>query len=202
MEIRYVMLDGIVYENVKEYAALLPDARQEKIARYRFDSDKLLSLAAGLLIRSAVGDRPISLNEHGKPYVEGFEKNFSVSHSGMCAAIAVDDQEVGLDVEQLAGEDRLKIVNRFYHPEEREYVMGAEDRLRAFTRIWTRKEAYVKQIGTGIADDLTAFSTVSGELKERIASFDLDGYALSVCSERAIDENEIYISKYELKDLI
>ena len=202
MEIKIVMLDGVRYADVAEYAALLPAERQEKIARYRFENDKLLSLAAGLLIRSVVGDRPISLNEHGKPYVEGFNRFFSVSHSGMCAAIAVDEREVGLDVEQLAGEDRLKIAGRFYHPEERECVNKAEDLCQAFTRVWTRKEAYLKQIGTGIAADLTAFSTVSGELSERIASFDLDGYVLSICTERKIDKNDVYISKSELKDLL
>jgi 4'-phosphopantetheinyl transferase len=196
------MLDGVEYEKVKEYAALLPDERQEKIARYRFDSDRLLSLAAGLLIRSVIGDSPIILNEHGKPYVEGFGRHFSVSHSGRCAAIAVDEDEIGLDVEQLAAEDRLKIAARFYHPEEQRFVEEAEDQPRAFTRVWTRKEAYLKQIGTGIATDLTAFSTLSGELNSRIASFDLDEYTLSVCAERAIDKDNIYFSDIELKDLV
>ena len=200
MKIICTYLDTIEYRDMARYAALLPAYRQEKIARLRFDSDKLLSLAAGLLIRYAVGDRPITLNEHGKPYISG-GVYFSVSHSGSCAAIAVDSAEVGLDVEKLPQKDYGKIAQRFYHPNELKYVQSAEDQPRAFTRIWTRKEAYLKQLGTGIEADLSAFDTVSGELAEHIHSVDLDGYVLSVCAADMIPEETIHISFKELNDL-
>ena len=202
MQIIYTLLDTTEYSAVERYASLLPPGRQAKIARYRFDNDKLLSLAAGLLIRHAVGDADMTLNEHGKPYLPGSDMHFSVSHSGACAAIAVDSAEVGLDVEKLPDRDYMKIARRFYHPNELAYVEAAADPARAFTRVWTRKEAYLKQIGTGIASDLTAFDTVSGELSERIHSFDLDGYVISICTNNIIPIENIDISATELKDLI
>ena len=80
MKIEYIVLDeALTFDRVSEYTQLLPPERQEKIARYRFDKDKLLSLAAGLLIRRAIGEKPITLGEHGKPYADGCF--FSVSHS-------------------------------------------------------------------------------------------------------------------------
>ena len=202
MDIFYILLDTIEYADAARYAALLPPERQAKIARFHFDSDKLLSLAAGLLIRRAVGEGPFTLNEHGKPYAPGSGIQFSVSHSGACAAIVTDSAEIGLDVEKLRTGDYMKIARRFYHPGELQFVESADDPARAFTRVWTRKEAYLKQLGVGIATDLTAFDTVSGELSGRIASFDLDGYALSVCTANIILIENINISELELKDLI
>ena len=201
LKIRYIRLDGIEYTWVSCYEALLPPERRQKISRLRFDSDKLLSLTAGLLIRAEVGDLPLSVSEHGKPYAVGSDKYFSVSHSKETAVIAVDDAEIGADVEQLHDKDYLRLAERFYHPNELEAVRNAEDQIRAFTRIWTRKEAYLKQLGIGIATDLRAFDTTSGELSERIRSFDREDCVISVCSGKSLAGLPIEISDMELKDL-
>ena len=201
MRIEYVLTDGVAYADVCRYAALLPIERQEKIDRLRFDRDKLLSLIAGLLIQKTIGDVPLTINEHGKPYAVGSGQYFSVSHSGDCVVIAVDDKEIGADVEKLPDKEYLKIAERFYAPGERQYVWDAEDRDRAFARIWTRKEAYLKQLGTGIASDLRAFDTTSKELSRRLISYDIEGYAISVCTEDKIDPKTDYISKLELNEL-
>ena len=202
MKIEYIILDEeLSFDDVREYEKLLPQERQEKIARYRFDQDKMLSLAAGLLIRRAIGESPIILGEHGKPYAES-GVFFSVSHSGRMAAIAVDDREIGLDVEQFPDNSRLKIADRFYHSAERDHVKRAEDRRRAFCEIWTRKEAYLKMTGEGIATDLTAFDTTGSPLKEQLYTTSVGEYCLSLCSVEPIGDREIYISKLELKDLV
>lgn len=201
MNIYYTFLDSIEYRDAAPYAALLPEYRREKIARLRFDSDKLLSLTAGLLIRYAAGKGEIGLNPSGKPYLTSGGVHFSVSHSGRCAAIAVDSAEIGIDVEKLPDKDYLKLARRYYHPNELACVEDADDPSRAFTRVWTRKEAYLKQRGTGIATDLSAFDTTGGKLGEHIRSFDLDGYVMSVCTADIISEKNINISELELKDL-
>lgn len=202
MYIKYVLLGDTKYADVCQYAAVLPTERQEKIERLRFEKDKLLSLAAGLLIRREIGDVPMRMNEHGKPYAVDSGTYFSVSHSGDCDVIAVDDREIGVDVEKLPDKDYMKIAERFYHPGELRYVQNAEDPARAFTRIWTRKEAYLKQIGIGIATDLRAFDTTSGELAARIVSYDLDGYVISACAEYQLEQNRNYISEIELKSIV
>ena len=202
MKIEYVVLDeNLRIEELKNAVALLPPERQAKIARYRFEKDKLLSLAAGLLIRRAIGESPIIFGEHGKPYAEN-GVCFSVSHSGSIAAIAVDAVEVGLDVEQIPDESRLKIADRFYHPGEREYVRKAKDQCRAFCEIWTRKEAVLKMTGEGISTDLTAFDTSSLPLSDQLYTCGWEGYCLSVCSAEPLGEKRIDISKLELNDLL
>ena len=202
MKIEYVVLDeNLKLEELKDSVALLPPDRQNKIVRYRFEKDKLLSLAAGLLIRRAIGESPIFFGEHDKPYVES-DVFFSVSHSGRVAVIATDDAEVGLDIEQLPDESRLKIADRFYHPRERAYVKGSQDPCRAFCEIWTRKEAVLKMTGEGISTDLTAFDTTALPLSAQLYTSALDGYCLSVCSAEPIGDNPIDISILELKDLL
>lgn len=202
MKIEYIILDeAIRFEDVRESAKLLPRDRQDKIARYRFDQDKLLSLLAGLLIRRETGESPIAFGAHGKPYAEN-GICFSVSHSGRMAAIVVDDQEIGLDIERIPDESRLKIADRFYHPNERAYVKKAEDPFRAFCEIWTRKEAYLKMTGEGISTDLTAFDTASSPLSEQLFTTRIGEYCLSVCSDKPIGDKRIDISKIELKELV
>ena len=201
MKIICVPLDGVEYSAVAGYARLLPKKRQEKIERFKYESDKLRSLAAGLLIRRAVGDAELIENEHGKPYAEG-NVFFSVSHSASYAAIAVDSEEIGLDIEKLPDKDYMKIAERFYHPEELGFVKGSADSARAFTRVWTRKEAYLKQSGVGISQELRGFDTTSGEISDRIVSVDFGEYVISACSNRNITEKDAEISILELKELL
>ena len=203
MEIIYVVLDDTMqFDNFSQYVRLLPPERREKISRYRFDKDKLRSLAAGLLIRRVTGGGELVYGEHEKPYLADEALFFSVSHSGDIVAIASDTAEVGCDVEVIPAEKRLKIADRFYHPNEREYVYSSDDKTRAFCRIWTRKEAYLKMTGEGISSDLTAFDTTSKPLTSQIYTKDMDGYSLSVCSAEPIAEENIHISKSELKNLV
>lgn len=202
MKITYVKLDeGLRFDALKPYAARLPAERQQKIARYRFEQDKLLSLAAGLLIRRAVGESALYFGAHGKPYAENGVW-FSVSHSGRIAAIAVSENEVGLDVEQIPDESRLKFAERFCHPGEQAYIAAADDKRLAFCEIWTRKEAYLKMTGEGITTELSAFDTAASSLREQLYTTAGDGYCLSACSEKAIDKDTVNISKLELKELL
>ena len=203
MKIEYIVLDeNLKLSDLAGYEKLLPGYRKEKIVRYRFEKDQLRSVIAGLLIRRAIGDGEIVFGAHEKPYAKDSGIYFSVSHSGDVVAIAVDENEVGLDVEELPAENRLKIADRFYHPAERAYVHGAQDMPRAFCRIWTRKEAVLKMTGEGISTDLTAFDTTTEPLSGQLATVDLDGYCLSVCSEKAINSTDVYISEIELKGLL
>ena len=202
MNIKYIILDNsITFEDVTPHISVLPKERQEKITRYRFEKDKLTSAVAGLLIRHKIGERELVYGEHNKPYINGCDDLFfSVSHSDRCVAIAVDEREVGVDVEKIRTKDIDKLAERFFSQGEREYIAASSDRSIAFTEVWTRKEAYLKCKGTGIAEDLSAFDTISPEMSEYIHTVPLKDYILSVCSKEVLDTSEIYISSIELSD--
>lgn len=92
---------------------------------------------------------------HGKPYVEdapGF--SFNVSHSGPVAVVAVaHGAEVGVDVEMVRARRYLdRLAARVLTVTELDAwrVLPEPERLAAFLRHWTAREAYLKAIGVGL----------------------------------------------------
>lgn len=87
----------------------------------------------------------------GKPMLVDFPGvHFSLSHSGTMAACAVAACPVGIDVQKFAG-IRDKISSRCYTPEEQNYWKTAENPEKAFYRLWSLKESFVKMLGVGLA---------------------------------------------------
>jgi len=86
---------------------------------------------------------------------------FNLSHSQGLAVLAVTlGRRVGVDLEALRPvPDIERLVARFFSPSERTAFLNVapERRLSAFFRAWTRKEAYIKAIGTGLATSLESF---------------------------------------------
>lgn len=121
----------------------------------------------------------IMRNAHGKPYFENFPNfYFNVSHSGDLTVIAVSEQNVGIDAEKLRIPN-LKVAKRFC---EDEYAyINKTPTPTAFFEIWTKKEAYLKYLGTGISGGLKSFSVL--DLPIKIMTFKKDDYIISICSE-------------------
>jgi 4'-phosphopantetheinyl transferase len=104
--------------------------------------------------------------EHGKPVLDfaamGINKGdglravrFNVSHSSDLALIGVcHGHEIGVDLEWIKRiAEAERIVASFFSPAERAEFSGIPDRAKtvAFFRGWTRKEAVLKGLGTGLA---------------------------------------------------
>ena len=123
----------------------------------------------------------------GKPYLEDPALgHISISHSGKYFVAAMGDLNLGVDLQEyiIDKHDYEKIMNRFFHYSEREYVMNGrdEDFFARFFKIWTAKESYVKYTGTGITDDFSKFSVLKLKDKLRFVYPDVEeGYALCVC---------------------
>jgi 4'-phosphopantetheinyl transferase len=98
----------------------------------------------------------------GKPELRDSSRiRFNASHSGQMALYAFTlDCELGVDVEELRElDDTESIAVRFFSTGEVSELLSLEpeDRGLAFFRCWTRKEAYVKAIGDGLAIPLNRF---------------------------------------------
>jgi 4'-phosphopantetheinyl transferase len=97
---------------------------------------------------------------HGRPVVEVPDSplQFSLSHSTGIALIGVSGLPIGVDVERIPTDETARVCFAALHPGERS-ELGADPAAVdpvAFGRLWTRKEAYLKGIGTGLARDLAA----------------------------------------------
>lgn len=100
---------------------------------------------------------------NGKPVIDGpGDLMFNLSHSKGAALIAVaSGRRVGVDLEQVRPmRDFEALAERFFAPAERDELraLAAEERQAAFFRAWTRKEAYIKATGEGIAAGLERFA--------------------------------------------
>jgi len=116
------------------------------------------------VLREAVIER----TEKGKPFFTGLQAagqegtpavHFSVSHSGDWWGCLMAAESVGFDLEVIREKVNYeKIARRFFTEDECELILtnGAD----AFFDVWVRKEAYVKYLGSGLAEGLDSFSVV------------------------------------------
>jgi 4'-phosphopantetheinyl transferase len=85
---------------------------------------------------------------------------FSLSHAGERALLAVTSgRHVGIDIEQERPLDALELARRFFSAKEITALqaLAPAERASAFFRCWTRKEAFVKALGTGLRFPLDSF---------------------------------------------
>ncbi|MBC3842395.1 4'-phosphopantetheinyl transferase superfamily protein [Streptacidiphilus sp. 4-A2] len=89
---------------------------------------------------------------HGRPALADLPSapHFSLSHAGPLAMVAVAGDPVGADVEQWPAADAIDGLVDVLHPDEQAELKAVGNDLSAFSRLWTRKEAYLKGIGTGL----------------------------------------------------
>ncbi len=106
-----------------------------------------------------------SYGDHGKPYLDinraGKNIAFNVSHSHGMALVAITlGGRLGVDVEKIRPElDWLDLAERYFSASEYQALSKCpnDSSLMSFFTCWTRKEAFVKAVGDGIARGLSEF---------------------------------------------
>ena len=115
-----------------------------------------------------------STSPRGKPsLLQPLGWHFNLSHSAQLALVAVGHSELGVDLEKRRHLESLKqIASRHFSTVEVEALRAvpAAEQLAAFYRCWTRKEAYVKALGSGLSSALDVFD-VSIDADPRFLGF-------------------------------
>jgi len=165
-------LDAPPETSARLYATLSSDERKRR-ARFRFKRDQQRFVAAHGVLRDVLGrylQTPpgrISYvyNAFGKPDLSpefGGRLKFNLSHSAGLALIAIAaDSKVGADIEYIrAQSDYAEIARRFFAAAEVDQLTALPDHLyaEAFIGCWTKKEAYLKACGDGLAIPLNGFT--------------------------------------------
>ena len=146
--------------------------RKDKVLRYRFLKDRVLSLGAEVLLRKALRECGIEIPEihygfeiNGKPFLKGVEGfDFNISHSEDLVMVAVSENETGCDIEKITETD-LDIAKKFFFREEYENIAAlpaSEERNELFFRYWTLKESFMKATGLGMRLPLDSFQIIIG----------------------------------------
>lgn len=181
IKVYYSNVASISAAKIDELIPTLTHWRQEATENIKQNQNHKLSVAAGVLYARAIKNAGISPdtivleNSHGKPYLRDYpDVHFSLSHSGDYAMCAISDSPIGCDIQKIS-DTRPQVARRFFTQAEQLYLQGSEDPQVEFTRIWTRKESYVKMKGLGIsACPLTSFDVISDSSLPDAIFYELD----------------------------
>jgi 4'-phosphopantetheinyl transferase len=157
------------------FLELLSPAEQERAERFHFDLHRRRYIvshgALRCILAQELGVEPAVLQfreaERGKPELPAYpELQFNLSHSAACALVAMTRlSPVGVDVEERRPmEYAARITRRYFSPAEIAVfdTLPESQHLAAFYRCWTRKEAYLKATGEGLALPLVGFDVTLG----------------------------------------
>ena len=154
-------------------SALLSPDETDRAERFRFARDRNRYIAGRGTLRellaaytgSAAAALRFAYGWRGKPALEGAggeARHFNLAHASGRALLAVSGgPPLGVDLEEVVlVPDLDDVAATHFSAAEREQLsaLAGSERLAAFYRIWTRKEAYLKAVGDGLAAPLHAFS--------------------------------------------
>lgn len=149
---------------------VLEPAELARAAELRRPADRATYLCAHVGLRRLLGSHlgvapskvplarapcPCCGEPHGRPVLPDGRLHFSLSHCEGLSLIALAPAPVGVDIEPVPHPDTVSEAADVLHPAESAELAALAPELRpdAFTRVWTRKEAYLKGLGVGLGDD-------------------------------------------------
>ena len=194
----------------------MPSERQKKFDRYRFEKEKRLCAVAYVILLYGIymscGTMSDVLrfeyNEYGKPYLSNYSNlKFNLSHCSTGVACVVSDSETGIDI-QNADEYDKSLLDFVCSKEERQIIENHPSPDNMFTRIWTCKESYLKQIGCGINSNLAqlSFPQVQKDVfSEYGCFFSLHEHketVITVCDQSIVRQKLIYLDARTISEFI
>ena len=154
-----------VISRKKELTRLLSPDEKLRALRFLSEDDRETYIASHsllrLLISGFIDKSPADLgflkNSYGKPFLNCNPVFFNLSHTkGAFAFVITKTSCVGVDLEEINRDfDINSIAGMVFSQKEKDYIFktaeGSKDR---FFRLWTRKEAFLKALGSGIVKEL------------------------------------------------
>lgn len=153
-------------DDLPDLYRFLDSEERARVARFRRSEDGERFVAARGALRTLIADQVgaepaevrFSHGPHGKPFLAapaGSPLQFNLAHSGRLVLIAMAwGLEVGVDVERGTSDatiDELSGIVLCAREARQVERSGRISRRRTFVRFWTRKEAYLKADGRGLA---------------------------------------------------
>ncbi|HAA29695.1 MAG TPA: 4'-phosphopantetheinyl transferase [Cyanobacteria bacterium UBA8553] len=165
---------------LQQLAQTLCSDEQHRAERFYFEQDKKYFTAGRGLLRTILGryldldpkQLQFSYSSRGKPALVNTNSKealcFNLSHSNGLALYAVTrSRSIGIDLEHMRPmPDAEKLAQRFFSPQEYTVIstLLPEHKQEAFFNAWTRKEAYLKATGDGLAGlEQVEVSLIPGE---------------------------------------
>jgi 4'-phosphopantetheinyl transferase len=204
----HLPLAGDVFADDANILTELDIARGKKFV---FERDRNRFLRARYCVRNLLGaylmmnpqDVLIAVGAHGKPFLPSqYRMEFNLSHSGDAGVFAIGrvaDTEggvsnaIGIDIEVIRrpSDIRSLATSVFSVVELAEFGALADDALSLpFFTCWTRKEAYLKAIGTGLMSEPRSITVGLQPVRQCLKL--TDGQSIDVATLQ--QNNEVVIS--------
>jgi 4'-phosphopantetheinyl transferase len=183
-------------EDLASFHSLLSADERTRAARFVFPRDAnrfiatrgiLRSLVARYVPRWTASAVVFTYGPQGKPAAQldpaDCPVRFNLSHANALAIFAFTrGRDVGIDLEAIARKVAYdEVAQRFFSAAEVTELraLPEEHRAEGFYLCWTRKEAYVKALGTGITHPLDRFAvSLTPGMPERLVSDDASRWTL------------------------
>ena len=196
-----VKTDSYSESEVSSFQKSLSPQEQEKATRFRFVRDRNSYIITHAMLRTILGNyldsEPAEIefivNDFGKPSLAGkYRKlHFNLSHrSGLSALAFSPKSEIGVDIEKIDSKFDFDLIAKAHFSEaENSFIDAKQDESRKrFYTVWTRKEALLKAIGTGIGENLDV------EVFRKVNQYKLD-FPNSIHQEA-----DYYLNTFEYQD--
>ena len=164
-----VPIEECTWDSVHAMLPRVSEQRRTQALQYKHAFGQYACLKSYLMLQDLLRehydiecDLLFTYNEYGKPDLivnaaNGAKKRlkpyFSISHCKQAIAVAVSNTPVGIDIETLRHPSE-SLIEKTMNEQEQEQIAAADSMDEMFTALWTRKEAVLKYLGTGIVDDL------------------------------------------------
>ncbi len=182
---------------ISDQKNLLEDSEKQKLSRIIKQEDKNIFLCSQVMKRIVCGhylnippnEISFDFTKNKKPFISGqADFHFNISHSGNWMTMMFSKDPCGIDVEKIQPDlDFDGVMQSAFHPDEIRYVQQSSDLTKAFFRIWTIKESFLKATGVGLIDNLIDLNMMNPPTKGSpnpglIQSFMVEGnYWCSIC---------------------
>ncbi len=146
---------------VEKCITFFPKWRKEKMLRYKHLKGQIQCGLGYILLIHALREEGVfkempefSYNEHDKPFLKNYPGwYFNISHSKTAVCCVLSRKEMGIDIEEV-GEYKESLAAYICNDKELESLHDSENKADDFYKLWTRKEAVFKMIGSGITNDI------------------------------------------------
>jgi 4'-phosphopantetheinyl transferase len=207
----HLALAGDVFDDYTNVLTELDIARGKKFV---FERDRSRFLRGRYCVRNLLGaylqmnpqEVPIAIGKHGKPFVPShYRMAFNLSHSGDAGVFAIGrvagnadiedcmNNAIGIDIEAIRRPTDIRqlAASVFSAVELKEFGALADDALSLpFFTCWTRKEAYLKAIGTGLMSEPRSITVGLQPIRQCLKL--ADGQSIDVTTLQ--QNNEVVIS--------
>lgn len=147
--------------------SLLPEQLYNKISKYSSNEKKQqrldgLTLLSETLKKNNRDEKDIFLiyyNDFGKPFITS-DIDFSISYAGNITVLGfLKNGSIGVDVEQIRPID-CKQFKDYFTKNEWDILTQNRYANNSFFKLWTRKEAVAKALGTGVFIGFNTFEVI------------------------------------------